>query len=36
MTDRENYLAIARRRGYEYMPVHLNMCPDLKKDLRTI
>lgn len=31
MTDRENYLAIARRRGYEYMPVHFNMCPSLKK-----
>ena len=31
MTDCENYLAIARRRGYEYMPVHFNMCPSLKK-----
>ena len=30
MTDRENYLAIARRQGYEYMPVHFSMCPSLK------
>ncbi len=31
MTERENYLAIARRKGYEYMPVHLKMCPDLEE-----
>ena len=31
MTNRENYLSIARRQGYEYMPVHFYMCPDLKK-----
>ena len=31
MTSRENYLAIARRQGYEYMPVHFNMCPSLQE-----
>ena len=31
MTNRENYLAIARRQGYEYMPVHFSMCPSLKQ-----
>ena len=31
MTHRENYLAIARRQEYEYMPVHFSMCPDLQK-----
>ena len=30
MTNRENYLSIARRTGYEYMPVKFDMCPDLK------
>ena len=30
MTNRENYLAIARRQGYEYMPVHFSMCPSLQ------
>ncbi len=29
MTNRENYLAIARRQGYEYMPVNFLMCPSL-------
>ena len=31
MTNRENYLAIARRQGYEYMPAHFTMCPSLQK-----
>ena len=31
MTNRENYLSIARRTGYEYMPVNFNMCPNLKE-----
>ena len=31
MTHRENYLAIAHRQGYEYMPTHFNMCPSLKQ-----
>ena len=34
MTNRENYLAIARRQGYEYMPVHFNMCPSLQEKFR--
>lgn len=29
MTDRENYLSIARRTGYERMPVSFSMCPSL-------
>ena len=29
MTDRENFLSIAKRRGYERMPVSFNMCPFL-------
>ena len=31
MTGRENYISIARRTGYEYMPVHFNMCPSLRE-----
>ena len=30
MTNRENYLSIARRTGYDYMPVNFSMCPSLK------
>ncbi len=30
MTNRENYLSIARRTGYDYMPVKFPMCPDLQ------
>jgi len=30
MTNRENYRAIARRKGYEYMPVHFDMSPALQ------
>ena len=30
MTPRENYLSIARRTGYEYMPASINLCPSLK------
>lgn len=30
MTNRENYLSIARRTGYDYMPVHVEMCPVLR------
>ena len=29
MTNRENYLSIARRTGYDYMPVSFSMCPSL-------
>ena len=31
MTPRENYVSIARRTGYEYMPVSLNMSPSIRK-----
>ncbi len=31
MTNRENYLSIARRTGYDYMPVHFPMCPSLRE-----
>lgn len=30
MTDRENFLSIARRRGFDRVPVSLSMCPVLK------
>ncbi|MBR5742294.1 MAG: hypothetical protein IKX85_00720 [Clostridia bacterium] len=30
MTNRENYVSIARRTGYDYMPVHFPMCPSLQ------
>ena len=31
MTPRENYISIARRKGYEYMPVSLNMSPSIRQ-----
>ncbi len=31
MTNRENYLSIARRTGYDYMPVKFFMCPSLQE-----
>jgi uroporphyrinogen decarboxylase len=31
MTDRENFLSIAKRTGYEWMPVSFQMCPDLAR-----
>ncbi|MBE6614081.1 MAG: hypothetical protein E7631_02070 [Ruminococcaceae bacterium] len=31
MTNRENYISIARRTGYEYMPVQFHMCPSLQE-----
>jgi uroporphyrinogen decarboxylase len=31
VTNRENYLSIARRTGYDYMPVNFSMCPDLQR-----
>lgn len=31
MTNRENYLSIARRTGYDYMPVNFSMCPSLRE-----
>ena len=31
MTPRENYIFIARRTGYDYMPVNFNMCPSLSE-----
>ena len=30
MTHRENYISIARRRGFDYMPVRFPMCPSLQ------
>ncbi len=29
MTDRENFISIAKRRGYDFIPVNFNMCPSL-------
>ncbi len=29
MTSRENFIAIARRRGYDRIPVSFNLCPSL-------
>ncbi|MBP3917750.1 MAG: hypothetical protein J6I50_01085 [Clostridia bacterium] len=31
MTSRENFISIARRKGYDYMPVHFTMCPSLRE-----
>jgi uroporphyrinogen decarboxylase len=31
MTDRENFLSIAKRKGYERMPVSFSMCPTLSQ-----
>lgn len=31
MTNRENYISIARRTGYDYMPVSFSMCPSLQE-----
>lgn len=31
MTERENFFAIARRKGYERMPVQFNLCPYLQQ-----
>ena len=31
MTDRENFISIAKRTGYERMPVSFQMCPDLAR-----
>lgn len=31
MTNRENYLSIAKRKGYHKMPTDISMCPSLKK-----
>ena len=31
MTERENFFAIARRKGYERMPVQFNLCPICSK-----
>ena len=31
MTPRENYISIARRTGYDYMPVSFSMCPSLRE-----
>lgn len=35
MTDRENFLSIAKRTGYERMPVSFNMCPALAQKFDT-
>ncbi len=32
MTNIENYLSLARRTGYEKVPMHLNFCPSLKAE----
>ncbi|MBR2460517.1 MAG: hypothetical protein IKB34_04740, partial [Clostridia bacterium] len=31
MTNIENYISIAKRQGYEKMPVHFSLCPSLKR-----
>lgn len=31
MTNRENYISIARRTGYDYMPVSFTLCPHLQE-----
>ena len=31
MTDRENFFSIVRRKGYERVPYHFSMCPDLTR-----
>ncbi|MBO5299789.1 MAG: hypothetical protein J6B51_06915 [Clostridia bacterium] len=31
MTDRENFISIAKRKGYERMPVSFSMCPSLSQ-----
>ena len=35
MTNRENFISIGRRKGYEYMPVNLILCPSLKEKYQT-
>lgn len=34
MNDRENMISLVRRTGYERMPVHFNMTPDIDKRFR--
>ncbi|MBN1865593.1 MAG: hypothetical protein JW808_11910 [Victivallales bacterium] len=34
MTPRENLLSLYRRRGYEFVPVELSMCPDILAKMR--
>ena len=34
MTNRENYLSIGRRTGYEKMPVHMELSPNIEAQLR--
>lgn len=34
MTNIENYLSIARRQGYDWMPADFNMCPSLRDKFR--
>ena len=34
MTPRENLLSLYRRTGFEYAPVHFNLCPALEKTFR--
>ena len=31
MTNIENYISIARRTGYEKMPIHMDLCPSLNE-----
>ena len=34
MTPRENLLSLYRRTGFEYAPVHFNLCPSLEETFR--
>ena len=34
MTPRDNLLSLYRRTGFEYAPVHFNLCPALEKTFR--
>ena len=36
MTPRENMLSLYRRGGYEFVPVELDMCPDIKAKMRQV
>ncbi|MBR5871240.1 MAG: hypothetical protein IKZ09_09400 [Clostridia bacterium] len=35
MTNRENYISIAKRTGYDFMPVNFNLCPSLQEKYNT-
>lgn len=31
MTDRQNYLSLVKRQGYEFMPIHFELCPAIEE-----